>query len=102
MLTIFLYHLPEDFFVLKSGEVFSYTFTQAMPFVFFEGDTSAAKLPQGNYTLFAGYGNEAIGYQIPPVSAGSFTNPNSQIADLHAWIGSLITSNKVEFTVPDY
>jgi hypothetical protein len=100
-LAIFFFHLPDDFITLESGETFSYTFTEDLPAVFFEGETSATKLPPGSYTLFAGYGNETIGYQMTPVKADSFLDPNSQIADLNAWVGSLISSNEVDFTIPN-
>ncbi|MFT3891106.1 MAG: hypothetical protein QM730_05685 [Anaerolineales bacterium] len=101
MLSIFLFHLPEDFVTLESRETFSYTFVEELPSIFSQGDTSAKSLPAGNYILFVGYGNEAVGYQIPPVSAGTLTNPSSQIADLHAWVGTSIISSKVELTVPN-
>lgn len=81
-LETFFYHRPADFVTLESGETFSYAFTSALPIVRFEGEKSGTNLLPGVYTLFLGYGNDFIGYQLPidatpPVSLHYFSDPST-------------------------
>lgn len=111
-LSDYIYHRPENFIEIKAGESFIQTYTCDIPVVVLEGNYSSFntpslryKIPSGTYVLSGGYLNTAIGYYypveaVPNMDIVYLTSPNTQMVDLHAWVGTLAFSNKVEFTIP--
>jgi hypothetical protein len=106
-----LYHRPENFGEIKSSETISFIYTCDISVVVINKDYSGAnmqttryKIPSGVYLVNARYVNFALGYYYPvqatpEISLETLASPNSTIADINAWVGT-ITSNDVEFSVP--